>query len=34
MTDLKPNANIESEIFPKELTKETYEKDVFTPPNH
>ena len=22
MTDLKPNANIESEIFPKELTKE------------
>ena len=34
MTDLKPSAIIESEIFPKELTKEAYEKDVFTPPNH
>lgn len=34
MTDLKPSAIIESEIFPKELTKEAYDKEIFTPPNH
>jgi hypothetical protein len=34
MTDMHPNHNIESEIFPKELTREAQSKDVFTPPNH
>lgn len=42
MTDIRPNTKIESEIFPKELSKahgpEAHaigqEKDVFTPPDH
>lgn len=34
ITDIHPDNNIESEIFPKELTREAQSKDVFTPPNH
>lgn len=35
MTDIRPDTNIESEIFPKELTRKGgNDKDVFTPPNH
>jgi acetylglutamate kinase len=34
ITDIRPDTNIESEIFPKELTREAQNKDVFTPPNH
>lgn len=34
ISDIKPDQNIESEIFPRELTKEAQNKDVFTPPNH
>lgn len=34
MTDIRPNTKIESEIFPKELTRNGAEKDVFTPPDH
>ena len=33
-SDIKPDGNIESEIFPPELTKEAQNKEVFTPPNH
>jgi len=34
ISDIKPDGNIESEIFPPELTKEAQNKEVFTPPNH
>lgn len=34
ISDIRPNTNIESEIFPRELTKEAQAKDVFTPPGH
>ena len=34
ISDIKPYGNIESEIFPPELTKEAQNKEVFTPPNH
>lgn len=34
ISDIKPDDNIESEIFPPELTKEAQNKEVFTPPNH
>ena len=34
INDIHPDTNIESEIFPKELTREAQSKDVFTPPNH
>lgn len=34
ISDIRPNTNIYSEIFPKELTREAQSKDVFTPPNH
>jgi len=34
ISDIRPNTNIESEIFPRELTKEAQAKEVFTPPNH
>lgn len=34
ISDIRPNTNIEREIFPRELTKEAQEKDVFTPPGH
>ena len=34
ISDIRPDENIESEIFPRELTKEAQNKDVFTPPNH
>jgi hypothetical protein len=34
ISDIRPNTNIQSEIFPRELTKEAQSKDVFTPPNH
>ena len=34
MQDIRPDTNIESEIFPKELTNEAQNKEVFTPPNH
>lgn len=34
ITDIRPDTKIESEIFPRELTKEAQNKDVFTPPNH
>lgn len=34
ISDIRPNTNIQSEIFPRELTKEAQAKDVFTPPNH
>ena len=33
-SDIKPDNNIQSEIFPPELTKEAQNKEVFTPPNH
>lgn len=32
--DIEPDQNIESEIFPRELTDEAKAKDVFTPPDH
>lgn len=34
ISDIQPDNNIESEIFPPELTKEAQNKEVFTPPNH
>jgi len=34
ITDIRPDTNIESEIFPKELTSDAQQKEVFTPPNH
>lgn len=34
ITDIRPDTNIESEIFPKELTQDAQQKEVFTPPNH
>ena len=34
ISDIRPDENIESEIFPIQLTKEAQAKDVFTPPNH
>ena len=34
ISDIRPNTNIESEIFPKQLTKEAQSKEVFTPPGH
>ena len=34
ISDIKPDGNIESEIFPPELTREAQNKEVFTPPNH
>lgn len=34
ITDIRPDTNIESEIFPKELTNDAQQKEVFTPPNH
>lgn len=34
ISDIRPSTNIQSEIFPRELTKEAQAKDVFTPPNH
>jgi len=32
--DIEPDQNIESEIFPRELTDEAKAKEVFTPPDH
>lgn len=34
ISDIRPNTNIESEIFPHQLTREAQAKDVFTPPGH
>lgn len=34
ISEIRPNTNIQSEIFPRELTKEAQSKEVFTPPNH
>lgn len=34
IAEIRPNTNIEKEIFPKELTRDSQEKDIFTPPNH
>lgn len=34
ITDIRPDTNIDNEIFPKELTKEAQNKEVFTPPTH
>ena len=34
ISDIRPDGNIESEIFPPELTREAQNKEVFTPPNH
>ena len=34
ISDIRPNTNIESEIFPSQLTREAQAKDVFTPPGH
>ncbi len=34
ISEIRPNTNIEREIFPKELTHEAQEKEIFTPPNH
>ena len=34
ITDIRPDTNLESEIFPKELSGDVPKKDVFTPPNH
>ena len=34
ISDIRPNTNIESEIFPQQLTREAQAKDVFTPPGH
>lgn len=34
ISDIRPNTNIESEIFPQQLTREAQTKDVFTPPGH
>lgn len=34
IAEIRPNTNIEQEIFPRELTRDAQEKDIFTPPNH
>jgi len=34
ISDIQPDTNIESEIFPRELTQDAQSKDVFTPPDH
>ena len=34
ISDIRPDDNIESEIFPPELTRDAQTKEVFTPPNH
>jgi hypothetical protein len=34
IAEIRPNTNIEKEIFPRELTSAAKEKDIFTPPNH
>lgn len=34
ISEIRPDATIEQEIFPRELTRDAQEKDVFTPPNH
>ncbi len=34
ISEIRPNTNLEREIFPKELTSEAQQKDLFTPPHH
>ena len=34
ISDIRPNTNMESEIFPQQLTKMAQAKDVITPPGH
>jgi len=34
ITDIRPDTNLESEIFPKGVIGDQQKKDVFTPPNH
>ena len=34
IAEIRPNTHIEQEIFPRELTKQAQEKEIFTPPNH
>lgn len=34
ISEIRPDTNIEQEIFPRELTRDAQEKDIFTPPNH
>lgn len=34
IAEIRPNTNIEKEIFPRELTRDAQEKEIFTPPNH
>lgn len=34
ISEIRPDTNIEQEIFPQELTRDAQEKEIFTPPNH
>lgn len=34
IAEIRPDTNIEKEIFPRELTRDAQEKEIFTPPNH
>ena len=34
IAEIRPNTNIEQEIFPRELNSGANNKDIFTPPNH
>lgn len=34
ISEIRPDTNIEQEIFPRELTRDAQEKEIFTPPNH
>ena len=34
IAEIRPDTNIEQEIFPRELTRDAQEKEIFTPPNH
>lgn len=34
IAEIRPNTNIEKEIFPRELTRDAMDKEIFTPPNH
>ena len=34
IAEIRPNTNIEQEIFPRELDSAANNKDIFTPPNH
>ena len=34
ISEIRPDTHIEQEIFPRELTRDAQEKEIFTPPNH